>query len=70
MSKIGRCVECYDRAPVPVGGGRKKLLANGKCIPQTNYACDVCRVHLCRDCFHHVYDHRKGGRSFDIVTLR
>ena len=67
----GRCVECYDRAPMPASGrGRKEFMSDGKRIPCVFYACDVCRKHLCRDCFHHVYDHHRQGRSFDTVTLR
>ena len=65
-----RCVECYARAPAPVSGGPKMLLSNGKCIPAVMYACDVCRKHLCRDCFHHVYDHHKRARRYDTVTMR
>ena len=67
----GRCVECYDRAPIPASGrGRKEFMSDGKRIPCVFYACDVCHKHLCRDCFHHVYDHHRQGRSFDTVTLR
>ena len=71
VSLRGRCVECYHRAPVPASGsGEKKQLSNGKSIPQTTYACDVCRKLLCRDCFHHVYDHRQRGRKYDTVILK
>ena len=66
-----RCVKCYVRAPIPASvRGSKQFMTDGKRIPCVFYACDVCRKHLCRDCFHHVYDHHKHGRSFDIVTLR
>ena len=63
----GRCVECFDRAPPVVG--HKTLMSDGRYIPCVTYACDVCRKHLCLDCFHRVYDHRKRGRSYDTVTL-
>ena len=71
LAARARCVECYDRAPPPKTDiVRKKFMSDGKCIPQTTYACDVCRKHLCRDCFHHAYDHGKGGRRFESVTFR
>ena len=66
----GRCVQCYAYAPVPSGGGRKTTMDDGKCIPKTRFACDVCRVLLCRSCFYNVYDHRQRGVPDDTITLR
>ena len=66
----GRCVSCYVMAPASEGGGRKLTMTNGKLIPQAAFACDVCRVHLCRDCFFHVYDHHKCGKLYDSVILK
>ena len=69
VSKTGRCVQCLVSAPVSETG-RKLKLSDGKCIPKVCYACNVCRVHLCRDCFCNVYDHSRGGKPFESVTLR
>jgi len=65
-----RCVSCYAQAPVPVGGGGKIRMSDGKYIPNVQLACNVCRVVLCKSCFHNVYDHRQGGKPYDCVTLR
>ena len=68
ISERGRCVNCLAHAPMP-DTGRKSKLSNGKWIPYVTYACDVCRVHLCRACFP-VYHHHKGGKPAESVTLR
>ena len=65
LPERGRCVSCYVSAPIPDGGGRKI-----DSVPQVCYACDVCRVLLCRDCFHHGYDHSTRGVPAAYVTLR
>ena len=62
--------ECFAYAPVPIEGGRKIKMIDGTCIPQTRFACNVCRVLLCKSCFWNVYDHRKRGVPVDCVTLR
>lgn len=67
----GRCVQCYADAPMPraCDDGRKRTMASGVSIPQVCYACDVCRVLLCRTCFHYRYDHRSRGMPVEYVTL-
>lgn len=70
VAERGRCSNCYSLAPTPVGGGRKTKMTNGDSIPNTVYACDVCRVLLCKQCFWHVYDHRKRGNPTDTLHLR
>ena len=69
VSATGRCVQCYATAPIP-SKGRKTHLFNGKTIPRVCYVCNVCRVHLCRHCFSNVYDHARGGKPYQTVTLR
>ena len=64
LSVRGQCVSCYTSAPMSDGGGRKT-----KGVPQVCYACDVCRVLLCRDCFHEKYDHYSRGLPQEHVTL-
>ena len=64
-----RCVCCYAHACVPVGGGRKMRMQDGSIIPNVTFACNICRVVLCKSCFDHVYDHRTGGKPQDCVTL-
>ena len=66
----GRCVQCFAYAPVPIEGGRKLKMTDGTYIPTTRFACNVCRVVLCKSCFWNVYDHRKRGVPVDCVTLR
>ena len=69
----GRCVSCYAlESTLELGGGRKVLMCNGSRIPQSTYACDVCRVLLCRKCFYDDtrYDHRTLGNVYDSVVLR
>ena len=68
VSARGRCVQCFATAPVP-SIGRKLKLVDGKTIPHVHYACDVCRVHLCRTCFT-LYDHSRGGKPRESLTLR
>ena len=68
ISERGRCVQCVAQAPKPTMG-RKFKLVSGKSIPNVYYACDVCRVHLCRSCFA-LYNHRKGGKPCESVVLR
>lgn len=70
LSKRGRCVSCYSLAPIPIDGGGKFYMGTGESIPQVCYACDVCRVHLCRQCFQDVYDHHTRGVPDEVVTLR
>ena len=65
-----RCASCYAQAPVPEGGGSKIKMSNGDNIPSVTYACNVCRVLLCQQCFWHVYDHRKCGLPSDSLHLR
>ena len=65
-----KCVSCYANAPTPEGGGRKLRTSTGVTIPHATYACDVCRVLLCKDCFWNVYDHRDRGKQCDFVVLR
>ena len=48
--------------------GHKFKFECGKNISNVYYACDVCRVHLCRSCFV-LNDHHKGGKSFEFITL-
>ena len=53
----GFCVCCYSRAP-PVKNSRyrsKKFMSDGTRIPSSNFACDVCEVRLCDDCFYNEY---------------
>ena len=69
LSKRGRCESCFASAPPPRGGGKKVLTQSGGYIPLVNYACDVCRVHLCRDCFHNKYDHSTLGKPAESVIL-
>ena len=66
----GRCVQCFAYAPTPSSGGRKVKMCDGSYIPTTRFACAVCRVLLCNDCFWNVYDHRKRGVPVDTLTLR
>ena len=74
QSRRGRRVAlrstCYANSPTPVTGGRKTKTAAGTSIPRTTYACDVCRVLLCKSCFWNGYDHRSRGKTCDFVTLR
>ena len=70
VSLRGRCVCCYANAPQPMDGSRKKLTRDGSCIPQTSFACDVCRVLLCKSCFWNVHDHRQRGVVNDFVHFR
>ena len=53
-------VQCVAEASKRTKGHKFKF-ESGKTIPNVYYACDVCRVHLCRSCFA-LYDHRKGGK--------
>ena len=71
LAARGRCVQCYADAPIPSADddGHKRTMSNGASIKQVCYACDVCRVLLCRKCFHHVYDHRSRGMPVETVTL-
>ena len=69
LSKRGRCVSCVAAAPLPSIGGRKTHTRDGKYIPTVCYACDVCRVHLCRHCFHNKYDHSARGKPLEKITL-
>ena len=68
LSKRGRCVSCVATAPLPAIGGRKTHTQEGKYIPTVCYACDVCRVHLCRRCFQE-YDHSSRGKPMEHVIL-
>ena len=61
----GRCVSCYSSAPVTDDGSKVM-----KGVSQVCYACYVCRVLLCRECFHNVYDHSTRGVPAEYVTLR
>ena len=72
VPRRGRCVSCYALAPVPTTGTtkRKSKMQDGKSIPTVTYACDVCRVMLCSNCFWHVYDHRDGGKPCDMLIVR
>ena len=68
----GRCVSCYALAPPSTHGSRRKIyMQDGSRIPQTTYACDVCRVLLCKQCFYdsNRYDHRTLGQVSDFVVL-
>ena len=71
VAKKGRCVSCYALAPPSHGGGRKKTMCDGSKISQSTYACDVCRVLLCKRCFYDEtrYDHRTLGHVYDSVVL-
>ena len=64
------CVNCYANSPTPVTGGRKTKTATGASIPRTTYACETCRVLLCKHCFWNSYDHRSRGKVCDFVTLQ
>ena len=67
----GRCVSCYALAPVPTTGSRRKTkMQDGRSIPNVTYACDICRVLLCKNCFWNVYDHRQGGKPCDMIVVR
>ena len=68
----GRCVSCYALAPVPTTttSKRKTKMQDGRSIPNVTYACDACRVLLCKNCFWNVYDHRNGGKPCDMVVVR
>ena len=44
-------------------------MSNGKNISQVAFACDVCRVHLCRHYFNHTYDHRKRENRHDNTVV-
>ena len=63
------CTHCYANAPTPLTGGRKTKTSLGVRIPSTTYACDVCRILLCKSCFWNGYDHRSRGKVCDFVTL-
>ena len=71
IASRGRCVQCYADAPTTLtpDTGCKRAMTSGVSIPQVCYACDVCRVLLCRNCFQHRYDHRSRGMSVEYVTL-
>ena len=68
----GRCVSCYARAPMSLqtSSKRKTHMRNGDPIPRTSYACNVCRVLLCKTCHDNVYDHRCGGTPHHTLIVR
>ena len=49
----GRCACCYAMAPPAKGG--KKYMQDGSLITRTNFACNVCKQHLCDDCHHYTW---------------
>ena len=58
----GRCVCCYA-SPPPLTDAQRAAnpKITQKTCRRTRLACDKCRVHLCRDCFHNEwYKHVKG----------
>ena len=73
-----RCALCWaismkkgcQEVVAPSGRGKKvqanrRLLPNGKPVPQTRFACNLCRVWLCkRGCFHK-WDHDTGCAPCD-----
>ena len=63
----GRCVSCYALAPPEKGG--KTFMQDGSRITSTNFACDVCEVHLCNNCHHNVYPPhvRNGTKPRSII---
>ena len=65
-----RCVNCYAAAPAPIDDVRKTYMSDGSIIPSVTFACDVCRVVLCKTCFWSVYDHRQRGKPVEYVTFR
>ena len=67
LPERGRCVSCYASAPLSDKGS---ITIKVEGVAQVCYACDVCRVLLCRDCFHNVYDHSTRGVPVEYVTLR
>ena len=71
----GRRVSCYALDPIPTitVNKRKTKIQYVRSIPNAIYACDVCRVFLCKNCFLECvqqYDHRKGGETCDMIVVR
>lgn len=67
----GFCSCCYARAPPVKRPSRKRFMKDGTRIPQPSFACDVCEVRLCNDCFFNEYPPHinKGPKPRSIIYV-